>query len=211
MTHPTYDVTPQAPFDLDELERERPPASGVIVEQDRDALPFALVHGESLVATAAWAAGEAGIELIDASLGWDVVAERDEPLVLHDPLCPMTPPDFLARCVREALAEGAVIVGVRPVTDTIKQIVDGRIGATVDRDALLAVCSPIVLPPAVLVDVIDASAQMERWRGSDFVDIVSWLRSRGHRVEMVEAPPEARRVSSPADLEVLEAQTRPVR
>lgn len=189
------------------LEAEPVPASGVVVDQGRGALPFALIHGESLVATAAWAAGEAGIELLDASLDWDVVVEREEPLVLHDPLCPMAPPAFLSSCVRRAVAEEAVVVGVRPVTDTVKAVEGDLVGATLDRDELVVVCSPIVLPPTVLAAVVEAGGPP----GSDFADTVSWLRAQGHPVRLVEAPVGARRVTGRDDIAVLEAQTTPTR
>lgn len=197
------------PGDLvpEDLDPEPVPASGVVVEQGRGALPFALIHGESLVATAAWAAGDAGIELLDASLGWEVVVDREEPLVLHDPLCPMTPPRFLAACVQTAVAEQTVVVGVRPVTDTVKEVSDGDVGATVDRDALATVCSPIVLPPRVLAAVVDAGGPP----GSDFAATVGWLREQGHPVRLVEAPVGARRITGPDDVAVLEAQTTPDR
>ena len=45
--------------------------------------------------------------------------------MLHDALCPMTPPAFIAECVARAVERGCVVVGVRPVTDTVK-VVDGR-------------------------------------------------------------------------------------
>ncbi|TIC88445.1 2-C-methyl-D-erythritol 4-phosphate cytidylyltransferase [Nocardioides sp. GY 10113] len=186
---------------------ELEPASGVIVDEGRGALPFALIHGESLVATAAWSAGEAGIELIDASLGWDVVVDREEPLVLHDPLCPMTPPEFLADCVRAALATGEVVVGVRPVTDTVKEVVGGRIGATVDRESLVAVCSPLVLPPALLARLVGEGGLP----AAGFAEQVAFLRERDYPVLLVDAPAGARRVTSVADVAVLEAQTRPAR
>lgn len=188
------------------------PVAGIVVEEGRGALPFHLVHGESLVASAAWAAGEAGIDLLDQTVPWETVVEREVPLLLHDPLCPMTPPDFLRRCAERAAVEDRVVVGVRPVTDTVKEVhpVDGGdvVGATVDRDALVAVCSPVVLPAAVVADLLGAGGPLPT---SDFVQLVTLLRQRygAERVLLVEAPPEARRVASAADLPVLEALTDP--
>ncbi|MBM0126016.1 2-C-methyl-D-erythritol 4-phosphate cytidylyltransferase [Pimelobacter simplex] len=188
------------------------PVAGIVVEEGRGALPFHLVHGESLVASAAWAAGEAGIDLLDQTVPWETVVEREVPLLLHDPLCPMTPPDFLRRCAERAAVEDRVVVGVRPVTDTVKEVhpVAGGdvVGATVDRDALVAVCSPVVLPAAVVADLLGAGGPLPT---SDFVQLVTLLRQRygAERVLLVEAPPEARRVASAADLPVLEALTDP--
>jgi len=185
------------------------PVAGVVLEAGRGSLPFHLIHGESLVATAAWAAGEAGIDLLDQTLSWDVVAERGEALVLHDPLCPMTPPEFLARCADRAAVEDAVVVGVRPVTDTVKQVSpSGALGVTVDRDGLLAVCSPVVLPPSVVADLLASGGSLP---SLDFVELVAALRARygDARVVFADAPPEARRVAGEADLEVLAALTDP--
>ena len=186
MTSPPYDV---------------PPALGTVVEEDRGSLPFALIHGEALVATAAWALGESGVTPVDIGTGWAGIQESGEPFVLHDPLCPMTPPGFIADCVTRAVASGAVVVGVRPVTDTVKLRGTGGLGETVDRDGLVVVCSPVVLPAAVV-------AELDGWPQLDFVGLVEALEQR-FAVERVEAPPEARRVGSEDDVALLAALTGP--
>jgi 2-C-methyl-D-erythritol 4-phosphate cytidylyltransferase len=114
----------------------------------------------------------------------------------------MTPPDFLARCVEIADRRDVVVVGVRPVTDTVKELDEGRLGATVDRDRLVSVCSPIVLPARVVADVDGLPTR-------DFDALLTWLRS-AYDVEMVEAPAAARRVASDDDIRLLEALTGPV-
>jgi 2-C-methyl-D-erythritol 4-phosphate cytidylyltransferase len=119
--------------------------------------------------------------------------------VLHDPLCPMTPPSFIADCVARAVERDCVVVGVRPVTDTVKVVEDGRIGATVDRDGLVSVVSPVVLP-ATVVAALDALPT------TDFVELVGSLR-RSYPLELAEAPPAARRVASEDDVRLLEALT----
>ena len=116
------------------------------METHRGSLPFALVHGEPLVAAAAWAMGEAGVFLVDLGTGWEAVVDAGTPFVLHDALCPLTPPTFLAACVERAAGSATVTVGVRPVTDTVKELHDGQVGATHDRADLLQVVSPVVLP-----------------------------------------------------------------
>jgi len=190
----------------DWYEEQRPAASGVILDADRGTLPFQLIHGESLVAAAAWAAGEAGVELIDRTVPLEAVVERDEPLVLHDPLCPMTPPEFIAACVERCLETDAVVVGVRPVTDTVKVVAEGVLGATVDREGLVAVCSPMVLPAEVLADFVEA----DELPTTDLSVLLGLLRER-YPVQLLEAPAAARRVGSPADVRLLETLTRPER
>jgi 2-C-methyl-D-erythritol 4-phosphate cytidylyltransferase len=177
------------------------PSLGAVLEEGRGSLPFALVHGEALVACAAWALGEAGVTAVDAGTPWSALAESSEPLVLHDPLCPMTPPDFIAACVARSLERACVVVGVRPVTDTVKSVHDGLVGDTVDRDSLVSVAAPVVLPTEVV-------AALDGLPSLDFVELVAALRRR-FPVELVEAPQAARRVGSLEDLAVLEALTAP--
>lgn len=172
---------------------------GLVLEQDRGALPFALVHGEPLVACAAWGLGEAGVTLVDIGTPWSSLVVADEPVVLHDALCPLTPPAFIAGCVARAAETDEVVVGVRPVTDTVKRVEDGFVGATLDREGLLQVLSPVVLPPAVV-------AGLEGLPTSDLAALVSLLAGRV-AVHLVEAPPAARRVADQGDLRLLEALT----
>ena len=157
---------------------------GVVVERGRGSLPFALLHGEPLVACAAWAMGEAGIGLLDGNTPWDDVRDAGAPLVWHDALCPMTPPEFLAACVRRAVADDAVVAGVLPVTDTVKDVVE-RDGVTLvaqthDRERLRRLASPLVLPASVV-------ARLDDWPDDDLVRALADLRALGP-VIFAEAP-----------------------
>ena len=183
----------------DPLADEPPPALGIVLDRDRGSLPYALIHGEALVACAAWALGEAGVTLLDTGITWGAVRRADEPVVLHDALCPMTPADFIAACVRRALDDDVVVVATRPVTDTIKRVADGRVGETVDREGLTSIVSPVVLPPSV-VSVLSEEP------GTDLAALVASL-ALSHRVVLAEAPASARRVTSPEEIAVLEALT----
>ena len=179
-----------------------PPSLGAVVEADRGSLPFALIHGEALVACAAWALGEAGITPVDLGTTWEALVASEEPLVLHDALCPMTPAAFLAECVATSEERSAVVVAVRPVTDTVKQVEGGYVGATIDRDGLVTVTSPIVLPP-------DVVAALDGLPSTDFAALAADLAAR-FPVVTVEAPASGRRVGSLDDVRLLEALTRPV-
>jgi 2-C-methyl-D-erythritol 4-phosphate cytidylyltransferase len=180
-------------------DEEQTPLGWVPVE-GRGSVPFALVHGESLVAAASWALGEAGVMLFDASVGYDQVRDSGRALVLHDPLCPLTPVDFLVEAIDRAEESGAVVVGFRPVTDTVKHARDGVLGETVDRAGLRAVATPVVIPAAVLARLGSVDA-------SDLPALVATLAAHS-RIEWVEAPPLARRVRDVADLADLEALSR---
>lgn len=182
------------PYDDDALT-----ALGSVVEEERGSLPFALIHGESLVACASWALGDSGVTPVDLGTDWSGLIASGEPVVLHDALCPMTPAAFIAECLASAVARNSVVVGVRPVTDTVKRVEDDVVGDTVDRTSFVAVASPVVLP-ATVVAALDGLPSL------DFAQLVSTLGER-FPVEMVEAPAAGRRVASEEDVRLLEALT----
>jgi len=172
---------------------------GLVPVDGRGSMPFALLHGESLVAVASWAVGEAGVRLLDFTAGWSEVQAQGGPLVIHDPLCPGTPVSFLREAVRVAVEGGTVVVGARPVTDTVKDVdADGVLGQTHDRAGLHAVASPVVLPHAVIAALPDLP------NTDDLADLVTALAAE-HEVVFLEAPPSARRVSDESDVHLLEA------
>lgn len=182
-------------YDDDEV-----PALGWVPLEGRGVLPFALVHGESLVAAASWAVGEAGVQLFDASVSFATVRDSGRPLLLHDPLCPLAPADFLAAAVERCTASGRTVVGFRPVTDTVKTRDGADLGATVDRDGLRAVATPVVIPSETL-------ARIEALDAADLTALVADLALLGP-IEWIEAPAIARRIVSADDVAVLEALSR---
>ena len=173
---------------------------GVVPVDGRGSLPFALVHGESLVAAASWALTTAGAELYDYGVPHDVVRRSGRPLVVHDPLCPLTPVEFLVEAIAESERTGAVVVGVRPVTDTVKEYDGTRLGRTVDREGLVCVTSPVVLPATV----VEATDELVT---DDLAELVDALASR-FPLRTLDAPPLGRRVGSQDDLDLLAALSR---
>jgi 2-C-methyl-D-erythritol 4-phosphate cytidylyltransferase len=137
------------------------------------------------------------VTLLDPRADLAIVREEGVPLVLHDPLCPLTPVEFLAEAVEYAAEHGSVVVGCRPVTDTVKVVTDGRLGETVDRSELVEVTSPIVLPPAA----VEALTEIP---GGDFAALVDEWRGRWP-VTMLKAPPQGRRIHDADEIVVLEA------
>ncbi|MGD9961664.1 2-C-methyl-D-erythritol 4-phosphate cytidylyltransferase [Nocardioides sp.] len=160
-----------------------PPALGTVVDEGRGSLPYALIHGESLVACASWALGDAGVTLVDYSTTWAGIRDGQEPYVLHDALCPMTPATFLSACVARAVDTGSVVVGcsIGPA---------GRV-----------VTSPIVLPASVV-------AALSELPTYDFELLVQQLSER-FPLEYAESPAVGRRVVSVPDLAALEAESTP--
>jgi 2-C-methyl-D-erythritol 4-phosphate cytidylyltransferase len=187
-------------FDFEDEDRT---AVGWVPVDGRGSLPYALLHGESLVAVASWALGDAGVDLLDFTISWSDVRAHGSAVVIHDPLCPGTPTAFLAESLAAAVERDVVVVGVRPVTDTVKTIERQRVGDTVDRSALQAVTSPVVLPASVVAALPTAPAA-----DIDLADLVTALVDAlgdAHEVVFLEAPPEGRRVSDESDLRLVEA------
>ena len=69
------------------------------------------------------------------------------------------------------------------------------LGATVDRDDLVCVTSPVVLPAAVL-------ASMEDLDTDDLAELVAVLTTR-FPVRFLQAPALGRRIAGEGDLEIL--------
>jgi 2-C-methyl-D-erythritol 4-phosphate cytidylyltransferase len=184
---------------LDEHHDDAPPrAMGQVPTTGRGSMPFATLDGEPLVVLASFALEDSGAELVDFNVELADVHDRHRPLVLHDPLCPLTPIRFLREAVALAVSEDVVVVGVQPVTDTIKTTRDGVVGETVDREGLWAITSPVVLPASVV-------ARLDGWpEADDFPALVSSLREQ-HDVRFLEAPALGRRVEDESALVLLEA------
>lgn len=182
----------------------------------RGSLPFARLHGETLLAHAVRALLEAVPAPVTVVVDQgcrqsaaEVLAEARTPVVildvaqwwegrgretdlLHDPLCPLVPSAFLRDL---AVTDGVARVAYRPVTDTVKTTVDGRITGTLDRERLGVVVAPVVIPAGL--------AAGEPAPSLAFSDLVPWLRARGS-VELVRAPPSAQRVADEDSVMLLE-------
>ena len=173
---------------------------GLVPTLGRGDLPLALLDGESLVSLATSALTSAGGASLEADVTWAAARDGGLTVVLHDPLCPLTPGWFIEEAIADA-TESVVVVGVRPVTDTIKTVTGAVVGDTVDRDSLWTVTSPVVLPPAVAFALTDEPDL------TDFAAFVTSLRGQ-FEVVFVEAPSLGRRVADIPDVLLLEAFAR---
>lgn len=130
---------------------------------------------------------------------WEEPHEHSRPLLVHDALCPLVTAGFITTVLeRSRECPGAGVAAVRGVTDTLKAVVDGRITRTIDRDSLVTVTSPVVLPPEVVSGgpapppLLDGAA------------LVGWLRERV-QVELVRAPSLGRRIEDVRAVRLLES------
>ncbi len=131
---------------------------------------------------------------------WQQVVDDGRPLLVHDALCPLVTADFITTVLaRGEVRPGQGAAAVRTVTDTLKAVVDGRITETIDRDALVTVTSPVLVPVAALTDGDAAPMPVD-----DAAALVAWLRRRVE-VELVRAPSLGRRIEDVRAVRLLES------
>jgi 2-C-methyl-D-erythritol 4-phosphate cytidylyltransferase len=152
-------------------------------------------------AKAAWLGDLPGVEISELE---DVefylrTLVGDGVVLLHDPLCPLTPASWVRSLLDQAAESGAVLVAVRPVVDTLKTSRDCIITGTIDRAGLQILSSPMVFPAAALIAEPELIPLL-----ADPVGLVERLRVR-YDVKLVDAPSTAQRVEDPAGLELLAA------
>ncbi len=116
-------------------------------------------------------------------------------ILVHDAARPLVTDELIERLIR-ALGEG--YDGAVPcvaVTDTVKRVRDGAVVETLDRTELRAVQTPQVFVAAVL----RAAAVGE---GSDCASLVE---ANGGRIRAVEGDPHLLKITTPADLALVES------
>jgi hypothetical protein len=114
-------------------------------------------------------------------------------LLVHDPLCPLTPPSLLVSMAALG-ADGAAAVAVLAMTDTVKTTTGDLVTATIERAAVAAVASPFVGPTELVLQaagtVLDLPGLVRRLWG-----LVP--------IELVAADALCARVSEASELELL--------
>lgn len=175
---------------------------GVVL--DEDPVAFRLLRGEPLVRYAAVALDSAGIAPARAG---DILGAEPTGMtvVFLDAACPLLDPDTIELLADRAEATDRIVVGVRPVTDTVKRVGDGRLGETVDRDELQELAAPVVVP-ATCSDLL---AGLDPRIGS-IPALVAALGAapNGSPLHREVVPPEARRLT-PERLQLLATGSSP--
>lgn len=208
--------------------RPRLPAHAILALHGRDELPFASLHGVPLYLHALrslLAASPAGVSIVVAEdhedrvrgevrdaghpvpvLGraawWAETAPRlTGSLLVHDPLCPLASVKFLTEVRRTGNDRpGVSLAAFRPVTDTVKTVVDERIHGTIDREGLAALIAPVLIASKVVREAVAVGDEPPL---GNFGELLGWLRARGP-VELVKGPSLARRVDDASAVNLLE-------
>lgn len=119
----------------------------------------------------------------------------DVPYVLvHDAARPFVSPDLFSRVLEAVEGEAAGALPVLPVTDTVKQVSDGWVTATVARNEL----GLAQTPQAFRSDVLRASH--EAAASEDLTDDAAVLEHAGHRVRAIAGDPNNVKITTMLDL-----------
>jgi 2-C-methyl-D-erythritol 4-phosphate cytidylyltransferase len=127
-------------------------------------------------------------------------SRRTELVLIHDGVRPLLSQDIITRVIAEARRSGAAIPAV-PVEDTIKEVGQGEVIRTLDRQRLYRVQTPQGFSYSLLEKALQ-QAKEEGYYGTDEAGLVERV---GHKVAVVEGDPRNIKVTTPADLKIAEA------
>jgi 2-C-methyl-D-erythritol 4-phosphate cytidylyltransferase len=144
---------------------------------------------------AAVAGGESRAESVRIGVG--EVADDAAVILVHDAARPLVPAEVIERLLA-ALNEGwdGAIPGL-PLPDTVKRVHEGAVVETLPRDQLAAVQTPQAFVASVLREAVAG--------GAAATDCASLVEARGGRVRVVEGDPRLLKVTTPADLALVES------
>lgn len=168
---------------------------------DNDVVVLVEVSDERRVTEEALRRGLA-VRALSVPEWWAGVRAWDVPtaVLLHDSLCPLASPELLRTVLERGRQQaGTSVAAYRPVTDTVKTVIDDAVCDTIDREGLAAIVAPVLMAAEVLQG--DPGATVPPLH--DFGLVVGWLRSRGP-VALVKAPSLARRVEDESAVNLLE-------
>lgn len=121
--------------------------------------------------------------------------EADDIVLIHDGARPFLSPALIPDVVATAARVGGCVVGV-PVKDTIKEVADGMLVGTPDRQRLWQAQTPQAFRFAVIREAHER-AEREGFRGTDDAALVERL---GGSVAMIEGSYRNIKITTPEDL-----------
>jgi 2-C-methyl-D-erythritol 4-phosphate cytidylyltransferase len=143
---------------------------------------------------AAVAGGATRADSVRAGLG--EVPEEAPVVLVHDAARPFLPAEVVERVVGALGEEWDGAVPALPVGDTLKRADHDRVVETVDRTGLYAVQTP----QAFVAETFRRALA----RGADATDCAGLVEAAGGRVRLIEGDPRLLKVTTRADLELVE-------
>jgi 2-C-methyl-D-erythritol 4-phosphate cytidylyltransferase len=173
------------------VDAARPVSTGVVL----------VVPPESLDRAGAWGADAvvAGGSTRSASVraGLSAVPVDAEIVVVHDGARPLASAALFRAVVAEVESGADACVPALPVADTLKLVADGTVVSTLERGGVVAVQTPQAFRAEVLRSVHRS--------GADTTDDAGLVEAAGATVRVVPGEPANIKVTTPADLELVQA------
>lgn len=144
---------------------------------------------------------EAGFRALEVLWAADAPAPSDRVVLVHDGARPFVTPVLVSAVATAAAVHGAAIPVV-PVTDTLKRVVDGLVGMTVDRSGVVSAQTPQGVRASLLRRAFEAFPASGARR---FTDEASLLDACTIPVHPIPGDPMNLKVTTPADLRHAEA------
>lgn len=157
-----------------------------LLDVEATGVPVSLAHGGGERADSVWA-------------GLRTISRQDAVVLIHDAARALTPPGMIARVARRVLEGAPAVVPVLPVSDTIKQVVNGVVRGTPDRAQLRAVQTPQGFRLSDLRAANEAyfAAADPGFTATDDASLMEW---HGVPVVTVQGDPMAFKVTTPIDM-----------
>lgn len=127
-------------------------------------------------------------------------------ITVHDAARPLTPAHVFRAVLDAAQSDGAATAGV-PCVDTVKQVHDGRVAATLDRSSIIAVQTP----QSFGADLLRRAHVHAAERGVVAGDDAGLVEAIGAPVTVVAGDPRNFKVTFPQDLVLLRALLEEIR
>ena len=105
--------------------------------------------------------------------GFNSLEEKTDIVVVHDGVRPFTTPQMITATVERAQQYGAAITAI-PVTDTVKQVVDGFVKQTIPREGLWRVQTPQAFQYGLLQKAFK-KAKEDSYYGTDEGALIEYL------------------------------------
>ena len=131
--------------------------------------------------------------------GLNAISPNTEIVAVHDGARPLVTPEEITRTIEKARETGAAIL-VAPITDTIKEIADDKIVATIERTRLRRALTP----QCFRVEILRRAFEEFRDFNDSATDESFLVEKQGVAVSIVEGSPRNIKITVPEDLVLAE-------
>jgi 2-C-methyl-D-erythritol 4-phosphate cytidylyltransferase len=180
--------------------------SEVVVAVPRNAQAFARAQAEQAQLPIPVKITEGGAQRQDSvRLALMLTSAEADLVVVHDAARPLASSAMFSACLSVAVQSGGALVAI-PVADTLKQVENGNIIATVARDGLWQAQTPQAFRRELLVEAHEWALREQ----ISVTDDAQLFERRGLSVHLIAGSPLNLKITTPDDLAIANALVRSV-